>query len=191
MTRPAEDYTLAQQRLHWLSALLILAMFPMGLVMARTEAADVRAALYAAHLIDGVVIAVLSAIRMVLARRRPVAPPPGLPRWNEALNGAVHALALLVPLVLALSGAAALIANGLMPAVLQPGVTIPAVLEDVRAQTAHRLLAYGYLALLGVHVVGVMRYQFTKGDVMRRMGVWGFPGVSTATGRKTRGGSQA
>lgn len=186
MTRIAEDYTLAQQRLHWISALLILAMFPMGLVMARTDAADVRSALYAAHLIDGLIIAVLSVVRIVLARRRPVAPPPGLPRWNEALNSAVHVLALLVPLVLALSGAAALITNGLMPGVLQPGVTIPAVLEDARAQTAHRLIAYGYVALLAVHVAGVMRYQFTKGDVMARMGVRGFPGVATTAGRTPR-----
>ena len=40
----------------------------------------------------------------------------------------------MLPLVLALSGVAAMALNGLLPAVLQPGAVIPATLEDARAQ---------------------------------------------------------
>ncbi len=174
-TTPADTYTRTQQALHWISALLILAMFPMGFTMARTDSEALRAALYAAHAVAGILIAITSIVRIVLSRRRPVAPPPGMPAWNEFLHRTVHRLALFVPLVLALSGVGALALNGLLPAALQPGAVIPATLEDTRAQTGHRFIAWAYLALLAMHVAGVMRYQFTKGDVMQRMGVRGFP----------------
>lgn len=174
--RPAADtFTRTQQALHWLSALLILAMFPMGLVMARTDSEALRSTLYAAHAVVGVVIALAAVARMVLTRRRPVAPPPGMPRWNEVLHRSVHVLALVVPVLLAISGVATLATNGLLPSAMQPGTVIPAVLEDARAQTGHRLMAYAYAALLVTHVAGVMRYQRTKGNVMARMGVKGFP----------------
>ena len=44
--RPAAaTFTRTQQALHWLSALLILAMFPMGFLMARTDDSALRATL--------------------------------------------------------------------------------------------------------------------------------------------------
>ncbi len=174
-TTTADTYTRAQQALHWISALLIIAMFPMGFIMARTDDAALRTALYSAHAVDGLLIVVTSVVRLVLARRRPVAPPPGLPHWNEVLHVTIHRLALIVPLLLALSGLGTMVTNGILPGALQPGTVIPAVLEDARAQTAHRFMAWAYIALLLMHVAGVMRYQFTKGDVMKRMGVHGFP----------------
>lgn len=192
MKRPthANAYTGAQQALHWTGALLILAMFPMGFTMARTGSDALRATLYAGHAIVGILIVVTSTLRIVLTRRRPTPPPPGMPRWNEVLHLAVHRMALLVPLVLALSGVGALALNGLLPAALQPGAAIPATLEDARAQTAHRLIAWSYLALLAIHVAGVMRYQFTKGDVVRRMGVRGLPTKPAPTAAESSGARQ-
>ena len=35
-----------------------------------------------------------------------------------------------------------------------------------------------------MHVGGVMRYQFTKGDVMQRMGIRGFPTGRTSVERE-------
>lgn len=171
----ADTFTRAQQALHWLGALLILAMFPMGFLMARTDDSALRATLYAAHAVTGILVLLTSAVRLVLASRRPVTPPPGMPRWNEKLHFAMHRLALIVPVLLALSGVGTLAMNDLIPGALQPGAVIPATLEDTRAQTGHRLLAWIYIAILASHIAGVMRYQFTKGDVLKRMGVRGFP----------------
>jgi cytochrome b561 len=175
LSASAEAYSRQRQTLHWIGALLILAIFAMGFTMARTDSEALRATLYAAHATAGILIVVTSLVRIVLARRRPTPPPPGMPRWNEIFHQTVHNLALIVPLILALSGIGAMVMNGLLPAALQPGAAIPATLGDARAQTAHRLIAWSYLALLALHVAGVMRHQFTKGDVMRRMGVRGFP----------------
>lgn len=174
-TMTTDSYTRGQQALHWIAALLILAMFPMGFIMARTDNEQLRATLYAAHAVVGILIAVIAVFRLVLARRRPVSAPAGMPRWNRILHRAVQSLALIVPLVLALSGVGSLALNGLMPAILQPGATVPAELAEAGPQTVHRLLAWLYIGLLVMHVGGVMRYQFTKGNVMARMGVSGVP----------------
>lgn len=164
-------YTRTRQVLHWLAALLILLMFPMGWVMARTDSEQLRAGLYAGHALVGVLVAVIAVVRLVLARRRPAALPPGLPRWNQVLYRGVHVLALVVPLVLALSGVATLALNGLMPGVLQSGAVVPAELTETAPQNVHRVLSWLYIAILALHVGGVLRYQFTKGDVLGRMGV--------------------
>jgi len=174
-TTTAESFTRTQQVLHWLSALLILAMFPMGFIMARTDSDGLRASLYAAHAVVGITIAVIAVIRFVLARRRPVAAPPGMPKWNEVLHHSVHVAALVVPVLLAVTGVATLALNDLMPAVLRPGAVVPAELVAVPPQAGHRVLAWAYIALLVTHVAGVMRYQFSKGDVMGRVGARGFP----------------
>lgn len=167
-----EGYTRTQQVLHWTSALLILAMFPLGFIMARTESDTLRAALYAAHGNIGMLIAVVAVVRIILGVRNRVAPPPGLPRWNRVLHGTVHWLASLTPLLLALSGMGTLALNGLLPgALLSSGTVIPATLDNPMPRTTHFFLAWTYLALLVVHVAGVVRYQATKGDVLRRMGV--------------------
>lgn len=176
----AEAYSRARQALHWLSALLILAMFPLGYTMARTDSDSLRSALYVGHFVIGLLILVLSVARIVLSRRQRVPAPPGMPRWNEILHTSVHRAALIVPLLLAVSGLATLATNELMPGLLRSGTVVPATLEDARAQTGHRLLAWTYLVLLATHVAGVVRYQLTKGDVLRRMGVKGIPSGGAA-----------
>ena len=172
-TAKADTYTRDQQALHWIGALLILAMFPMGFIMARTDSEQLRATLYAAHAVVGILIAVTAVVRLVLARRRPVSVPAGMPRWNQVLHRAVHTLALVVPLILALSGVGSLALNGLMPGIFQPAAIVPAELSERGPQTVHRLVAWFYIGLLVMHIGGVMRYQFTKGDVLSRMGVSG------------------
>ena len=147
----------------------------MGWVMARTDSEQLRAALYAGHALVGVLVAVTAIVRLVFARRRPVAVPPGLPHWNQVIYRGVHVLALVVPLVLALSGLATLALNGLMPGVLQPGAIVPAELAETGPQSVHRVLSWLYIAILAMHIGGVIRYQLTKGDVLQRMGVKGVP----------------
>lgn len=168
-------YSRIRQALHWIGALLILVMIPMGLVMARTDSDALRAALYRGHAFIGLLVLAVAVVRIGFASRFPVAPPAGLTKANEVLFKAVHWAALIVPVFLAMSGLGALAMNDLMPIALQPGSAIPAELADARAQSGHRLMAWTYIAILVIHIAGVMRYQFTKGNVLGRMGV-GLPG---------------
>jgi cytochrome b561 len=168
----AAGYSLAQQRLHWLSAVLILSMIPTGTIMARTLDDGLRLALYQVHLLVGWSIVALMVARLVLRFRRRVGPPPGLPLWNRRLLVGVHWAVAFFPLALALSGMAAVLQNDLGP-LLQAGIAPPATLDAAQARDAHQIGSYAFLALLVVHVAGVLRYQATRGDALGRMGLRG------------------
>jgi cytochrome b561 len=168
--RDVQPYPRSRQVLHWVSAALILLMIPSGLIMARTLDDGLRLALYQAHLLGGWVIVALMVTRVVLRFRRPVPAPDGLAPWNRALYLGVHWVVTLFPLALAASGTFAILQNDIGP-LLQAGSPPPATLAVAQARDAHATGAYLFMALLVVHVAGVMRYQFTRGDVLRRMGV--------------------
>jgi cytochrome b561 len=168
----AAEYSRAQQRLHWLSAVLILSMIPTGTIMARALDDGLRLGLYQVHMLVGWTIVALMVARLVLRVRRPVATPPGLPAWNRRLQVGVHWAVAVFPLALALSGVGIVVQNDLGP-LLQAGVAPPATLEVAQARDAHQIGSYAFLALLVVHVAGVVRYQATRGDALGRMGVRG------------------
>ena len=170
---PARDdtpYPRSRQVLHWVSAALILLMIPTGLIMARTLDDGLRLTLYQAHLLGGWAIVALMLTRVVLRFRRPVSAPSGLAPWNRALYLGVHWTVTLFPLALAASGTFAILQNDIGP-MLQAGSPPPATLDVAQARDAHETGAYLFMALLVVHVAGVLRYQATRGDVLRRMGV--------------------
>ena len=167
-------YSRLRQGLHWGSAAGILAMYPTGFLMARKIDDAQRLTLYQVHVLTGWLIVALMLTRLVLRVRRPIAPPPGLALWNRRLHTTVHWLATVLPFALALSGVGALLQNDLFAA-LQSLTPPPETLDVVQSRDAHMIGAYVYLALLAVHVAGVVRYQTTKGDVLGRMGIRGLP----------------
>jgi cytochrome b561 len=168
--RDVQPYPRSRQVLHWVSAALILAMIPSGLIMARTLDDGLRLALYQAHLLGGWAIVALMVTRVVLRFRRPVPAPGGLAPWNRALYLGVHWVVTLFPLALAASGTFAILQNDIGP-LLQAGSPPPATLDVAQARDAHQLGAYLFGALLVVHVAGVLRYEFTRGRVLHRMGI--------------------
>jgi len=169
-TRDVPVYPRYRQLLHWVSAALIFLMIPTGLIMARTLDDGLRLALYQTHLLAGWAIVALMLVRVVLRVRRPMPAPAGLAPWNRALHGGVHWAVTLVPLALAASGTFAILQNDIGP-LLQAGSPPPATLDVAQARDAHQIGAYLFVALLVMHVGGVLRYQLTRGDVLRRMGV--------------------
>jgi cytochrome b561 len=171
MRRPELDpFPRVRQGLHWAITVLILTMIPTGVIMARTLDDGVRLGLYQTHLVVGWTVVALSVARLVLKTRRPVAPPPGLARWNLRLHRAVQWTVAVFPLLLAVSGMGAMLQNDL-PTLLQAGEAPPATLAVTQARDGHAVGAYAFVALLLVHVAGVVRYQVSRGDVLARMGV--------------------
>ena len=170
----AGAYSRLRQALHWGSAAAILAMYPTGFLMARTIDEAQRLTLYQVHMLMGWLIVALMLTRLVLRVRRPMAPPAGLAAWNRRLHTTVHWLATVLPFVLAASGLGVLLQNDLFAA-LQTLTPPPETLDVAQARDAHAIGAYVYMALLAVHVAGVVRYQMTKGDVLARMGITGLP----------------
>ncbi|MCY4448360.1 MAG: cytochrome b/b6 domain-containing protein [Chloroflexi bacterium] len=169
MSKSAPGYNRISQLTHWASALLILGMLGMGLAMTRIGEGEAQEVLYNAHVGAGLVTLALTAVRLVaLVVHRWPSPPPGLSPANERAFIGTHILLYTLLIALLASGIGTLVLSGLS---LVPGSIVPADVENVPARMAHDLLSKVFIALLLVHVAGVLRYQVGKGDTLGRMGV--------------------
>ncbi|MYA49847.1 MAG: hypothetical protein F4185_08095 [Chloroflexi bacterium] len=169
MGKSAEAYNRITQITHWASALLILGMLGMGLAMTRIGEGGTQEALYNAHVGMGLGTLALTAVRLVaLAVHRWPSPPPGLSRVNERAFTGTHVLLYVLLIALLASGIGMLALSGVA---LAPGSIVPADIENVPPRMAHDVLSKVFIALLLVHVAGVVRYQLGKGDTLGRMGV--------------------
>lgn len=163
--------------LHWLVALIVLGLIPLGLYMvARGEATGFDAltgSLYSLHKFVGFLVLWLIVLRMLVRLRG--APPPAatLTRFERVasvtVHGALYALLLVVPLLgwAGVSAYPALNVFGLfdLPALLSPDEALAK-----RILGLHGLLAQilGVLAL--VHIAAALYHRFLKRDgVMARM----------------------
>ena len=173
------QYGRATQLLHWLSALLILFLIPMGFLM-QTVNDEARLSLYRTHVILGILVLGLTLVRLGWRWfESPPEPPPGLAGTGLLAYRVVHWALYLVLLVLAISGIALNVVSGLGD-ILSGTVAgpIPGNLSDYLPRTMHGLAARVYIGLLVAHIAGVISYQAAEGDVLRRMGVGGWGGPS-------------
>ena len=162
-------YSRVAQVTHWASALLILSMLCIGLAMTRIGEGGTQDSLYNAHVGIGLATLALTAVRLVaLVVHQWPAPPPGLSSANERAFIGTHVLLYVLLVSLLASGIAMLALSGIA---LVPGSVVPADIENVPPRMAHDVLSKVFIALLLVHVAGVVRYQVGKGDTLGRMGV--------------------
>jgi cytochrome b561 len=179
LTNSADRYGLVSRFLHWVMALLILAMIALGAYMTDLAKDDpLRAQLYTLHKESGVTILALAAIRIlwILVSRPPVM-PAALQRWEVVL--AKSTVGLLYLLMLATPVAGYLMTNtggkpisyfGLfdLPVLMGKNHDLHEVLEGV-----HEFLAFSILTLVGLHVLGALKHRFVDpdpgADVLKRM----------------------
>ncbi len=165
------SYGRVAQVLHWISALLLLLLWPLGVLMTRVGDGSTKTLLYQAHVGIGLVVLVLTAARLVwkLVSKYPD-PPQGLSRLNQLLFSTIHTLLYVVIVLMVGSGVSMLLLSGME---LWPWAVIPVQIADVPPRTLHSVMSRGFLVLLFLHVGGILRYQMSKGDTMARMGVKG------------------
>lgn len=161
------NYGSVAQALHWVSALLIIALIPLGIIMTRVGDGS-NDWLYRAHVGIGMLVALLTVARVIWHFREPTPTPPPLPRWRTALFVGNHYALYVLLLLLTISGIGTLLASDLTPF---PPDVVAADVEDGTARDAHFALALIYTGLLFMHIAGVLSYQRTKGDVLSRMGI--------------------
>ena len=169
------QYGRVTQLLHWLSALLILFLIPMGFLM-QTVDEGARLSLYRTHVTLGILELGVTLVR--LGWRwfdSPPEPPPGLAGMDLLAYKTVHWLLYLSLLVLTVSGIALNVISGLGDILLgaTPG-RIPENLSVYLPRTLHGITARLYIGLLIAHIAGVVSYQATEGDVLKRMGLGGW-----------------
>jgi cytochrome b561 len=175
--RPAA-YSGLQKLIHWVTALFVLALLPVGFIMvARGKATNFDATtgeLYTAHKTFGFVVLLLLVLRIAvrLVQGTP-AHEASLNRVQVIASKAVHELLYLVLLalpVLGWMGASAYGARGLLG-----GFSLPEIIARnegaAKALLAwHGYLAFALIALLGAHIGAAILHRFIlKDGVMARM----------------------
>lgn len=173
-------YPLTLRLLHWLMALIILAVIGMGFYMADLprDAAD-KFELYPIHKALGFIALLLIFLRIAVRLTTQVPKPPsGFKPWEILLSRAVHFLLYAAMLGMALSGylmsSLSARSDGLS---LFGLVTVPDFLgkSDFWGGIFHQmhgLGAYVIAAAIALHLAGVIKHRFLdapENDVLQRM----------------------
>jgi cytochrome b561 len=176
---PSVDaYAPAHRALHWLMALLVIPMAPVGVYMVSRGAATnfdaLTNTLYSSHKLTGFIVLWLAALRIVIKRRNGVPPPAAtLTAFERIASTAVHhglyALLIIVPL-LGWAGVSAFGARSIFG-----WFSLPQILPQ-NEQLAKTILAiHGWaamlmMALVAAHIAGAMMHLVVKKDgVFQRM----------------------
>ena len=176
MTRRQARYSLTAKTLHWLIAILVICMIPLGWFMSGLSNEDpwyYRA--FDLHLTLGVVVLTVFFIKIIWML---ISPNPkladSLARWEYWSARTVHGL---------LTGSLAVVpALGYLstttqgdPVVIYELLEIPSLVELSEEATEllielHMVFAYGTAALVIIHVLAVARHLYIKRDgIFKRM----------------------
>ncbi len=169
MKSTTTSYGKFAQMFHWLSAILILLMLPLGLVMHRIPDGSLQNTLYRAHIVVGLLVLLITAARVAWRFIEPTPQPPielGLVRrW---LFKTVHLLQYLVLIGLLVTGVGMMWTSGI-------GLSLFSLdAHDIAYGASvvwHARLSKLFIGLLLAHFVGVFEYQLLKGNILARMGV--------------------
>lgn len=166
-------YSATSRTLHWIMAVLILSMLPVGFLMVQTgRARAVQDALFLYHKNIGVLVLLLAFARL-LWRWRHQGPelPASIPAWQARLAGASHALLYVLMVAMPLLGYIRVRAGG-FPVEILDRMGLPTLVprSDALAELAKAAHYYGGLALtalLALHIGAALYHALILRD-----GVW-------------------
>ncbi len=163
-------YQPAVMRLHWLSAGLTIFLLGIGFWMADLSlASEGRRWATRAHVVGGLVVILVTLVRLVYLIRS-TAPPPLEMSWIHRLGvSAVHALQYLTLIGLLASGFG-LVLSAELWSVFSGAVPLPDM-SQLPTRFAHGVLAKAFTGLLVVHVGGGVLNQLQGGGTFQRMGL--------------------
>ncbi|MDD3884350.1 MAG: cytochrome b [Gallionella sp.] len=174
-----QRYTLTAISLHWLMAVLLFGIFPLGIYMHDLPLSPAKLQLYSYHKWIGVTVFMLVLLRLLWrATHKPPPLPFGMPRWQEWASGAVHALLYLLMLVVPVSGWLMSSAKG-FKTVWFGIVALPDLVAKDKALgewlgEVHEVLSFTLALLIVLHVAAALKHHFLeRDDVLRRMLPWG------------------
>lgn len=171
-----DRYTKPAMLLHWLTALLIVAAFSLGLVMVDIPGfTPSKLKYYSWHKWLGVTVFALAVLRVLWRKaNRPPPPPAGMPQWQVKAADAMHVLLYVLIFAVPLSGYLYTTAAK-VPVVYLGLFQIPALFEgnaELKAlfKPVHYWLTMSLAALVAVHVLAALKHHFIDRDgVLKRM----------------------
>jgi cytochrome b561 len=174
MTASPNSFSFLQRILHWLMAIMVLAMLFIGVTMVSTLKPNFLT-LLAIHKPLGIAILVLALLRLCVRLRRGVPPLPAeLPSTQVVAAKLSHLVLYALLVAMPLIGWAMLSAGG-YPIVLFGSFHLPAILPQndrlyALLRTAHMLFAYAFFATILLHVAAALFHAWIRRDgVFRAM----------------------
>lgn len=168
-------YPSTSKWLHWLVALSVLVMVPIGITMGRLEQGPLQNTLFTLHKSFGILILALMIARLVnrLVVGAP-APAPGLARWQRAVSSATHGLLYALLVLQAIGGWLANSAYG-APTPFFGMFELPNLMEKNEAVAdqvfrVHRITGFVIAGLAAMHVAAALQHFLIARDrVLHRM----------------------
>ena len=156
--------------IHWVTALLIIVLFPMGKYMTGLEPAD-KEGIIKIHAILGIVIFLLTILRswFFFKSPRPANLKTGS-KFNDKLTVWVHNSFYILLLGISVSGIATMVSGNYIKALSTGNMELINSSPSLYSLNAHDLIANIIMLLFVMHVVGVLKhYISTKENVIRRI----------------------
>jgi cytochrome b561 len=175
ITQASPRYPALTRVLHWLVALMVVVLIPIGVIM-QTEGLDRSAqnVLYILHKNGGVIILLLVLLR-ILWRATHTAPPmpASIPRWQVGAAKVAHWALYGLLLVMAISGYVRVAAGG-FPIELLDAVGLPKLVprSESLAQTAktvHSNVRFVLVTLILLHVGAALKHLMQNDGVFGRI----------------------
>ena len=169
-------YTKTAMLLHWLTALLIISAFFLGLTMTGIHGiTPTKLKYYSWHKWLGVTVLALACIRVLWrSANRPHAHPAGMPRWQAKAADAMHLLLYFLIFAVPVSGYLYTCAAGVpvvylglfqLPSLIEPNPELKPLLKEV-----HYWLTMGMAAAVVAHALAALKHHFVdRDDVLKRM----------------------
>ncbi|WP_350284350.1 cytochrome b/b6 domain-containing protein [uncultured Croceitalea sp.] len=165
-----EKYSKGTILIHWITALLILALFPLGKYMSSLEASE-KMGLLKIHAALGAVVFFLTVLRsyFFFKSKRPDDLKTGS-KLNDKLAVWIHNLFYFLLIGIALAGFAVMFLGGYVDALKSGNLDLILPKGDLIPLKAHGLLATIMMILLVFHVLGVVKhYLLTKENTLKRI----------------------
>jgi len=160
---------------HWVTALLIFLMIPVGIAMTSEGFADIRNELFIFHKGTGALLLILVLLRVAWRLFRPAPPmPESVPSVQRRLARWNHTLLYILLVVMTVSGYLRVVAGG-FPIELLDAFGIPPLISENtalanRMSVLHKFSVYALTALIGAHIAAASFHAFIARDgVVRRM----------------------
>jgi len=169
-----DEYGLLARAFHWIIAVLILGLLPVGLFMGGMDNSPVKFQIFALHKSFGLLVFFLGLGRIVW---RFVSPPPDHlethAHWEITLASATHFWLYACIIGMPLSGW--LMSNAGEFPVPFFGIQMPALIGKDEGlgdlfYNVHAILAYTLLFMLGLHIAGALKHHvIDKDETLERM----------------------
>ncbi len=174
----AQRYTRPAIALHWLTAVLVFGIVPLGIYMHDLPLSPGKLQLYSYHKWMGVTIFLLVVLRLLWrATHTSPALPASIPRWQRRASQAVHAGLYGLLLATPLSGWLMSSAKGFktvwfgvlpLPDLVAKNKVLGESLSEV-----HEVLSFTLVALVLLHIAAAIKHHYVERDhVLRRMLTW-------------------